>query len=260
MHGATALYLAAQGTHSAAVEALLRSGAAVDAPVDEVHTTPLFAAAERGSALTVRVLLRHGADMRRANWNGLNAAHMAAVRGHVEVLDVLAQYESRARQECAETASPTAGASLSGCRTPPWEMRTHDGSTALILVAAGDEGLGENPSRQLGALRWLLGRGVDVEARRSDGATALVVATKAGHASAVRLLLREAGAAHSAVANDARSPLLIATERGDAAVVRELLEVGAARDAKALDAAVARREPELLALLSAAAYGAHERT
>jgi hypothetical protein len=73
-------------------------------------------------------------------------------------------------------------------------------------------------------------------------------------------LLREAGAAHSAVANDARSPLLIATERGDAAVVRELLEVGAARDAKALDAAVARREPELLALLSAAAYGAHERT
>ena len=260
MHGATALYLAAQGTHSAAVEALLRSGAAVDAPVDEVHTTPLFAAAERGSALTVRVLLRHGADMRRANWNGLNAAHMAAVRGHVEVLDVLAQYESRARQECAETASPTVEASLSGCRTPPWEMRTHDGSTALILVAAGDEGLGENPSRQLGALRWLLGRGVDVEARRSDGATALVVATKAGHASAVRLLLREAGAAHSAVANDARSPLLIATERGDAAVVRELLEVGAARDAKALDAAVARREPELLALLSAAAYGAHERT
>ena len=264
MHGATALYLAAQGTHSAAVEALLRSRASVDAPVDRVHTTPLFAAAERGSALTVGVLLRYGADMRRANWNGLNAAHMAAVRGHVEVLDVLAQYESHG-EKCTETrgraqaeaASLTAEALLSECRTPPWEMRTLDGSTALILVAAGDEGLGESPSRQLAALRWLLGRGVDVEARRSDGATALVVATMAGHASAVRLLLREAGAAHSAVANDARSPLLIATRRGDVAVVRELLEVGAACDARALDAAVARREPELLALLSAAAYGAH---
>lgn len=232
LHGATALYLAAQGTHAAAAQALLERGAHVDAAVTEVNTTPLFAAAERGDPPTVGTLLRHGADPRaHLNWNGLNAAHMAAVRGHVAVLELLRKHDA------------------AGGGEPLWEARTGDGSTALILVAAAEEAL--TADKQQATLRWLVHHGAVVEARRTaDGSTALLAAVAAGNAGAVRCLLREAGASHAAAANDGKSALLLATERGDFAVVRELMDGGAPSEPRALEAAITRREHDLIALLS----------
>jgi len=49
MSGATALYLAAQHGHAHICRLLLRRGAWVDAPIAELHVTPLFVAAERGA-------------------------------------------------------------------------------------------------------------------------------------------------------------------------------------------------------------------
>ena len=284
LHGATALYLAAQGSHAAAVEALLQGGALVDVAVTEVGATALFVASERGCAKTVSMLLRHGADPRLTNWNGLNAAHMAALRGHLAVLDELERGGVReqagghpderegkraldelerggVREQAgghpngregkrATQGQPVHVDARQSSATPPlWEARSADGSTALILVAAGDEGLSR--SRQQRTIRWLLGRGAAVEARRSDGCTALLVAVSAGQVTAARLLLSEGKASPSAARDDGQTALAVAVERGDAAIARALLDAGAVRSPRALEAAIAKRDHELIAILSA---------
>ena len=243
MLGATALYLAAQHSHADAVSLLLEAGAHVESALDDMGTTTLFVAAERGCVACVRVLLAHRADVHAANWNGVNSAHMAAIRGHVGVLEALAEH----------TASSAFAAII--------DSKALDGGTALITVAASnatqDEGL--PPKRRTATLRWLLAAGADPRATRNDGFTPLLAAAAAGHPDAVAVLLekrtmqpdgRGIDIISKATLPDGRNALTIAAGNGDLATVRALLHAGVAHDPRALELAVARREHELIALLS----------
>ena len=96
------------------------------------------------------------------------------------------------------------------------------------------------------AVRALLARAVDVNAREPDGTTALHWAAHKGDAEAVRLLLA-AGADVEAANRYAVTPLMLACARGSAPVVEALLGAGA-------DANAALPEGET-ALMTAARTG-----
>eukprot|EP00966_Prymnesium_polylepis_P211235 4891837-Prymnesium_polylepis.1 len=117
LHGATALYLAAQGRHAAVARALLDGGAAVDPKLDEIGITPLFVAASLGDGALVEELLPRGADLAVRNWNGVAPLAMAAMGGHVGVLKLL--YGRGADVDAAAA----------------------DGSSALMHVSAGEQEL-----------------------------------------------------------------------------------------------------------------------
>jgi ankyrin repeat protein len=185
--------------------------------------------------------------------------------------------------------------------------RSNDGSTALISVAAADDG-GLPPRKQQATLRWLLRAGADLHAARDDGVTALLAAVAGGHADAVsaileeeeRMMQRRAAADDSsngrvaadakgkvamevagspatmapveddavhgreeqvqaqarqrravdAKLNDGSSALMMAADRGDMKTTRALLRAGATVDARAKEIAIARREYELIALMT----------
>ena len=89
MHGATALYLAAQGGFEAVAAALLDAGAEVDAALEKIGLTPLFIASAQGYLPVVRLLLGRGAAVGSRNWNGLSPLHMAALRGNTAIAQLL---------------------------------------------------------------------------------------------------------------------------------------------------------------------------
>jgi uncharacterized protein len=75
-------------------------------------------------------------------------------------------------------------------------------------------------------VRVLLDANADLNARNSDGATALIVASQAGHADVVRALLA-AKADVNARDNYGGTALLLASQSGRADVVRLLKSAGA---------------------------------
>ena len=270
-HGATALYLAAQGKHHKVLQRLLVAGAAVDAAIEQVGTTALFAAAEQGCVRSVETLVAHGADVSLPNWNGIGATHMAAMRGHVAVVRAL----TVGREGAAGGGSASrGGASVPSSMPPrmpsrvPVDVRSADGSTPLICVASGLEPL--TPRRQVPMIRWLLEAGADVEAATLDGTTALAAAASNGQAEALKLLLTEGHASPDATTPDDAAPggaapgdaaasgvsgrrtsaIEAATRRRDVASVAALVSAGATARPQALELAVAMREHELITLLS----------
>ena len=76
-------------------------------------------------------------------------------------------------------------------------------------------------------VRELLARGADVNARRSDGVTALHMASDNGYAAAVRELLRRPDASVNAQADDGGTPLMDACSWGHLMAATLLIGHGA---------------------------------
>jgi ankyrin repeat protein len=81
------MYAAGRG-HTEIVQALIASGAAVNARDMAGHTALMFAA-NNGQPETVKALVAAGADAFARNRNGQTALAYAAVNGHREVADFL---------------------------------------------------------------------------------------------------------------------------------------------------------------------------
>ena len=234
MHGATALYLAAQGGFEAVAAALLDAGADVDAALEKIGLTPLFIASAQGYLPVVRLLLGRGAAVGSRNWNGLSPLHMAALRGNTAIAQLL-------RDHGAAVDDADSG-----------------GSTPLLSLAAGEpQGEGDAPladAERKRALRWLLAAGASTEARRAaDGYTPVLAAAAGGRADLIAELLR-AGADAGAVADDGRTtPLRAAVAGGHLAAAEALLANAAAGDVEgALELARDSRSAEMIALLDRA--------
>ena len=102
----TALTFAAQAGHVEVVRRLLAAGADLEAR-DELGDTPLLMAAWSGHADVVRLLLLAGADAGARRGDGLGLSELARARGHVRVLEAIADVEAdwaRDRAILGETA------------------------------------------------------------------------------------------------------------------------------------------------------------
>jgi len=86
-----ALWLIAETNDTIQVEAVLASGAQIDARND-YGTTALMRAAAKGRTHMVRVLLEHGADPNRSRNDKFTPLLLAAFFGHEEIVRILAEH------------------------------------------------------------------------------------------------------------------------------------------------------------------------
>lgn len=148
---------AAKAKDAAAVKALLKSGADVNAAQGD-GMTALHWAATNGDAPLVQMLLSAGANVRATTrLGGITALHMASQGGHSEVVAAL----------IAAGANPN--------------LATSTGATALMLAAR---------SGSTDTVTRLVETGADINAKEKGfGQTALMIAAGLDRADVVKLLL-----------------------------------------------------------------------
>jgi ankyrin repeat protein len=245
--GATPLMWAISDTEKA--RTLIERGADVNAKSDNGRTPLMIAAGEAGSARTVKLLLDKGADA-----NGVGPSLMgqttalteAATSGNEEAFHLLVAAGADLRKagppalglalragclSCADTlmkAFPpeffTATMMMSGpplgpaLGTPMFlergaglDARDEGGRSVLMLAAASD-------ALPMDAVKALLARKVDVNARAANGETALGLARRHGQTPIVNLLLEAGATADPLLPPPAAAPAQSAREALDRAL------------------------------------------
>jgi uncharacterized protein len=221
------------------VREALRSGAAPDATAGDFLKTPvLTSAAARGATEVVELLLNAGAAANPGSLNEWTPLREAATQGHAGVVGLLLaagvdpNLPSRDRSILMEAVVATRFWPKPDCLEAVRllleagaTVRPGDDPAIVMAVASG------SPPSTLGLL---LEMGADVNATRSDGAPAIVIAAKRRDARLVDVLLA-GGAEVDAADKDGRTALMHAVERGSDEIVASLLCAGANKDTKALD-------------------------
>lgn len=199
--GVTGLHIAATTGHVETLRTLLRAGSPVDAK-NSSQDTPLIVAASKARLEAVRTLLEAGANVAWKRTNNATALHVAAAAGAADVAGALLKY----------------GAEM--------DARNAAQDTPLIVAAASNH---TPVARVLLDFRDPEGRGVDVNARRENGASALHFACTRGNLELAALLLEHLADAN--LGNHSQdTPLIVAADAGHEAICELLLCHGA--DAK----------------------------
>lgn len=178
-----------------AVETGNRTAAAlfIDAKInteirDNRGWTPLMAAAFRGQAEIIDLLIRHGAEVNALDSGGNTALHWAAFGGHATC----------ARQLITHSASI--------------DLRNHYGWTPLIQAAARNHAE---------VVSLLIASGVNLDTCANDGYTALHKAAELGYGEIAQLLLAQ-GANSNLANSEGNTPLKLAIKNKQAEVVNLL--------------------------------------
>ncbi|KAK3349686.1 ankyrin repeat-containing domain protein [Lasiosphaeria hispida] len=206
-HGPTALWEAAKAGHRGVTEALLVKGADTEARnIDGIRSTALWEAAKAGHKGVVEALLEGGADIELRTSHFFfreiksTALFEAVKAGHTHVVGRLLKR---------------------GAKIPfRSEFYPHHEKTALSAAMASSK-FGVN------MLELLLDSGANINERGgSDGETALLVAVRRGDRATVRFLLAR-GVDVEARDWAFRTPLSLAAQSLDERIVEMLLDYGA---------------------------------
>jgi serine/threonine-protein phosphatase 6 regulatory ankyrin repeat subunit B len=162
-----------------------------------------------GKAEQVAKLLAAGAEPDATSSRGLTALMVAAARGHLTVVEVLAAHGADVNQR--------------SCVKQP-EHGEVAGVTALM--AACDDSTG-SPDM----IRELVRLGADLNLVDSLGRSALMYAVARGHTAIVRALV-DAGARVDTQSDDGLTALDAAREAGEQAALKLLLAASASKDPK----------------------------
>jgi len=172
--GSSCLMHAAANGHTEIVISLLDAGAATN-EYNDIGFTPLHYAATNSRIETHAVLISHGADFMALDDKGNTPLHYAVVR------------------DCQRICAQLIDAGL------PIDTRNSAGLTPLLLACS--VGLGALSAR---TLKWLVGRGADIDACDEDGLSCLSRACLKPDTYLIGCLL-EAGADLSSVNNEQKS-------------------------------------------------------
>lgn len=168
--GDTAMHMAARRGFVTVMHMLLAAGAPVDSTNSSNGTTPLHAAAAAGQLAACELLLQHGADV-----------NVMCQRGETALYKAIAYATSCEQlQRLLLRAGGPAGLAIT----------TAAGRTLLHAAAAASMG-------QCCIVPDLVAQGVAVEAKDSDGMTALHLAAASGKAAMAAHLVSYAGASVS---------------------------------------------------------------
>ena len=174
-----------------AIGACCLSALLIAAPSD----SPVADAAMHDKRDEVRTLLKQGADVNAAQGDGLTALHWAALKGDVELAQMLVY----------------AGANLKA-------TTRLDAFTPLLMAAKdGDAAMVEA----------LVNAGADTNAATTNGTTPLMFASASGSVKAVETLLSHGAKVNAAEHAREETPLIFAAANGRTDVIRALVAHGA---------------------------------
>jgi ankyrin repeat protein len=190
---------------------------------DRMVKTPLQDAAEKGHEEVAKLLLVNGAAVEDDTINGYTALHSAVCLGPVGMVRLLIQ-------NGADVDAVTFG---SGVRALHKAAERKDESILRALLA----GSADINARTLalrtalhlampeeGAVRLLLGRGVQPDRKDIEGRTPLCLAALSGYTRIVEILLEHGGVDRLSRDKAGRTPQEIAAEKGHTDIVRLLSE------------------------------------
>ncbi|KAK6126130.1 hypothetical protein DH2020_040108 [Rehmannia glutinosa] len=248
-HNDTELHLAAQKGDVAAVRQILGEineqmlqtsrGADFDAEVAEIRAavvnevnelgeTALFTAAEKGYIDVVKELLPYTTreGIRTKNKSGFDPLHIAASRGHHEIVQILLEHDPELSKTVGQSnATPLISAATKGHLPVVKELLSKDPSLLEIPRSNGKNAL-HLSARQghVDIVRALLEKDPQL-ARRTDkkGQTALHMAVKGVSCDVVKLLLQADAAIVMLPDKFGNTALHIATRKKRSEIVNELL-------------------------------------
>jgi ankyrin repeat protein len=212
------MWAAAEG-HAPIVQALIESGARVDAR-SKAGYTPLLLAAREARLEATRVLLEAGASVNEAAADGTTSLIVATIRGHLRYAAYLLE----------RGANPNLGPGFTPLHWASGEWHTELTGSLTGVLAENTEWStvgGLRGEQKLEMVRMLLARGADPNARAAGnprfggaarggnlaGATPFLMAARAGDAPLMRLLL-EHGAQADATATRGTTALMFAAGVG----------------------------------------------
>jgi cytohesin len=187
------LLKAAENGNLIKVQTALENGANPNAKNNNNGSTPLHIAAYKGHVEIVKILLDRGADLNAKDNTGHAPLHWAAIEGHVDVVRVLLD----------RGANPNA---KNNTGHTPLHNAAYFGHVEIVKI--------------------LLDRGADLNAKDNTGHAPLHWAAIEGHVDVVRVLL-DRGANPNAKNNTGHTPLHNAAYFGHVEIVKLLLERGA---------------------------------
>ena len=196
--GFSALYAASKEGHAEIARILIATGVLdLNAIVCRCcGATCLTLASNNGCGGVVRELIKGGADINRADYQGLTPLHIASQHGHGETASILIK----------------AGADVNA---------VEQAHTRTALHFASQHGHGETAS-------ILIKGGADVNAvEQAHTRTALHLAVAEGHIEVLRTLIGEGGADVNKACAEGRTPLHVAVIFGRKSAAVALLEAGA---------------------------------
>ncbi|MGE0129959.1 MAG: ankyrin repeat domain-containing protein [Blastocatellales bacterium] len=208
------LIAAAKKGDAEAVKSLIAKGANVNARTN-YGATALHFAADRGHLEVIKVLVEAGADVNaKDDFYKMPPLSMAMMRRHKDVIAYLQQAAS-AKKDAAQLPQPAQPA------TALAPAKTADPALNNELLSAAKKG-------DAAAVKSLLAKGADVNAKTRYNQTPLMFAAQHGHIEIVKTLL-DAGADLNVTDTFYKSvtALSAAADKGHAEIVKLLLEKGA---------------------------------
>lgn len=227
--GQTALMWAATAQKPDVVRALLTAGADVHARTQSGFTPLLFAARE-GNVDVVRLLLAAGADVNKAATDGATPLLIATMRSQINVALLLLEQGAKPDGDAASSFTPLHWACFRS-ETPITYSDAYPPGEWAATAGIADR------AAKITLIKALLARGANVEAKVvkpimtpldaggsvMPGATAFYVASVAGDAEVMRLLLAANAKADVRVPSGA-TPLMAAISGGNAFYARHVTE------------------------------------
>jgi len=183
----------------------------------------IFSAAAKGEITQIKLLLKAQPELvNEKDGRGGTPLHIAAYRGHNEIIDLLISKGADVNQKDNYGYTPLHLAVL-GRKTVSAELLLSKGAHAnskgrngeILLIAAARIG-------DMEMIKLLIENSADINACDMNGVTPLLLAVLFGHTEVVRLLVDE-GAVTDVKANDGRTLIYRAIEGGNKDIVDMLL-------------------------------------
>ncbi len=211
------------------VRLLVENGAGVNARSGYGKTPLLLAASYDGGAGTVKFLLNKSADPAAKDKTGATTVILAAESGNVAALELLIKKGVDVNAKTGPGFNEFQFGTVTAVRQEMQELRAEAnvGFTALMVAAEGEN---------IEAVKLLLAKGADVNAKTGGGVTALHLAANNGNLEIVQLLL-DRGASVNDKDPEGNTPLMVSAASGslNAGIVRALIDKGADVNFKGLD-------------------------
>ena len=234
-NGVTLLHYAAEGGNDVIIEKLLSLGVAIDSRSSD-GATPMMIAACHGRLDAFSVLIERKSDPTLKDNNGWTLLHYSARGGNDVIIEKLLSLGLDIDSRRSDGATPLMIAACEGRldafsvlieRKSDPTLKDNNGWTLLHYSARGGNDV---------IIEKLLSLGLDIDSRRSDGATPLMIAAYNGRLDAFSVLI-ERKSDPSLKDNNGQTLLHYAARGGNDVIIEKLLSLGIHIDSRRSDRA-----------------------